>query len=153
MVQFRPWTHYNCGPPTTFHLPTPLYEQWNTIPPQNHHFWQQKSIHSLYAVYLALYVSAQKLLDLIEEPILTHPNEQRVFGYTWKNMLVILRLMKCKNCFALQPGAESVPVAKLLCLLMLFLGWHSPQLHTLVFANWNYLPRIQHTWTSQLNFQ
>ena len=46
----------------------------NGIPPQHHHFWQQKLIHSLYAVYLAL-------LDLIEEPILTHPNEGRVFGY------------------------------------------------------------------------
>ena len=37
-----------------------------------------------------------------------------------------------QNSFISSLGVASVPVAKLLCLLMLFLGWHSTQSHILV---------------------
>ena len=51
------------------------------LPPQHRPFWQQITLPQLQLLYSALGASAQKVLELIEEPMLADPNEERVFGY------------------------------------------------------------------------
>ena len=46
------------------------------IPPEH-----SLSLSELHALYIALNASVQKVLELIDEPVFTHPSQERIFGY------------------------------------------------------------------------
>ena len=51
------------------------------IPVVEQPFWQNKTVEELYAFYLSLSATPSKVFDLINEPLVMNPNEQRIFGY------------------------------------------------------------------------
>ncbi len=51
------------------------------IPTTQQPFWQNKSVNDLHALYLLLFATPAKVLNLIKEPDVMNPNEQRVLGY------------------------------------------------------------------------
>ncbi len=54
----------------------------NGIPLEHKSFWQEKSAHDLFSLYVALNANPRKVLDQTEEPLVfNNPSEERVFGY------------------------------------------------------------------------
>ena len=51
------------------------------IPVQHHAFWGPKTAQELYQIFRALCLNQEKVIESIEEPLMSSPSEQRVFGY------------------------------------------------------------------------
>ncbi len=50
--------------------------------PQHHRlFWESKNVQELWRLYLALGVTASKVIELIDEPLCLTSNQSRIFGY------------------------------------------------------------------------
>lgn len=83
------------------------------IPPEHRSFWQHRTVDQLHAMYVALNVSVQKVLDLIDEPVCTHPNEERVFGYL-KEYIANLKLDEVQNFLRFVTGSSVCTNSKIM---------------------------------------
>ena len=51
------------------------------IPPQELQFWKNYSVNQLYSIFQSLSASPSKVLQLIEEPMMLHAGEKKVFQF------------------------------------------------------------------------
>ncbi len=51
------------------------------VPQQHRSFWESMSIQAFWELYLALGVTASKVIQLLDEPLCLTSNQSRVFGY------------------------------------------------------------------------
>ena len=66
------------------------------IPVQHQAFWSTKTVQDLYQIFRALCLNQEKVIETIEEPLMSSPSEQRVFGYLTQfvSCLKIVELQK-----------------------------------------------------------
>ena len=109
------------------------------IPPQELLFWTKCTVDQLYTIFQCLTASPSKVLQLIEEPVMLHGGEKKVFQFL-QQFIENMSNEDIGHFLRFVTGSSVCPTKKYKLLSIVSLVFPAALLHTHVHLLWNSLP-------------